>query len=237
MYQNVNAFYQSLTYAVVASQIASLCETDCFSVLRHARHWEKTTTICPKLAFFNCTYPFTWPRLKFLIYANGGNHENTPIIVTLIPDPISSLSDFISLAHYGLPVVTYFFRMTGVAKSVLVAAHQMRSLGDATIILLYLIILLMLPYPGHRPLLCQCRISCFLFVSKYHLNQQDMRCGGRWFLSWNLIPQLPQTGCSWSPMVSTSCMVGMKCFLETDQIEANKIWPMVDQWFSKHIVS
>ena len=38
MYQNVNAFYQSLTYAVVASQIASLCETDCFSVLRHARH-------------------------------------------------------------------------------------------------------------------------------------------------------------------------------------------------------
>jgi len=52
---NVEAIYQSRLYSRVASQATSIIvakETAQFSVLGYVRHWERTTTMCPKLALF-----------------------------------------------------------------------------------------------------------------------------------------------------------------------------------------
>ena len=59
---------------VVAKQIVQ-------RFLRHLRHWERTTPICPKPALFNCAYLFVLWRLKFSLcvwpsceytYCHGG---------------------------------------------------------------------------------------------------------------------------------------------------------------------
>ena len=53
------------------------------SVLTHTGHWERTTPMRLKLvAFFNCTYLFTWWCLKFFS-APDRNRTNVPIIIAV----------------------------------------------------------------------------------------------------------------------------------------------------------